>query len=93
MKPVFIVTLFLILLLQLPLSAQTKVKNQFSYNTKLAEKYNLTIPDYSEKILPAPEWFQNLDIIFSDKSPTHDNYNKLLDFYDGENEIKLNKEN
>jgi len=83
MKRIAYIFCFLFSLLQFPLKAQENSTGKFSYDKTIADKFDLRIPKYSEKLTPTPQWFQNLDMIFSDVSPNGDNFNKPYTQWEG----------
>ncbi len=70
----FIINKIVMFLFIIPilLIAQQKSTDHSNYDKSLSIKYGLVIPEYSDKIDPAPEWFRNIDMIFTDWSVKSD---------------------
>ncbi len=66
MKKMKILTIIFCFALPAALSAQVTGHGQLNYDKKLAGQYGLVIPEPSDSLEPAPEWFRELDMIFSD---------------------------
>ncbi len=58
--------IFLCLAIPVVVTAQDQNSGELTYDKSLADKYGLVIPEPSNRLEPAPEWFRELDMIFSD---------------------------
>lgn len=76
-------TMIFCFVLSVNLAAQGTGQGQLNYDKKLADKYGLTIPELSGVSEPAPEWFRELDMIFSDWSVGADMLNSPFKLWKG----------
>ena len=80
MKKLFIA---LCLIMSVSLTAQRYIDKHVSYDKKLAAKYGLEIPEPSDQLEPAPEWLQNVDMIFADWTVKADMQNTPFKLWKG----------